>query len=131
MVIILVNEDIKGFIAESEDEIILALRGTDSPSDWEYIYAPYCFAARRPGAPNFEQDYCCYVPNSFRIYNVHVGTPIPIDFQLNAFWPNHGISCYIKILSEGDPNYADYLRRTTPGFLPDEFDCYYHSGICK
>lgn len=215
-----------GFIAESDDAIIIALRGTDSLADSEsifdlfqveYVYAPYyckihrggfciyqsmreslfsmlktlspskklyitghslggslsqiisvdiashtafnptvySYAAGRPGAPDFAQDYGSYVPNSFRIYNVHdwvptypsvaypppftkeglyyehVGIPFTIDFQLNAFWPNHGISCYIKVLSQSDPSYANYLRSTTPGFLPDEADCYYHSGKCQ
>ncbi|MBC3797526.1 lipase family protein [Acetobacterium tundrae] len=103
----------------------------------------YTYAAGRPGAPDFVNDYNTYVKNSYRIFNVHDFIPtlpafeypppftekglfyehvdfsVPISFQMNNLFLNHRINCYFQKLGELDIDYMNTLRKKNPNFCPE------------
>ncbi|WP_379129682.1 lipase family protein [Paenibacillus sp. sgz500958] len=102
----------------------------------------YTYGSPRVGDPAFAQAFSKYVRRSFRIANLfdivtyapptiykqpkrdkkyyysHVQTHSPLSFQNGAISLNHVIGSYFAALSQLNPEYAQRLCSTNPGFCP-------------
>jgi len=106
--------------------------------------SPYLFTYGGPrvGDPSFSKAFTKYVRSSYRVanefdvvthappsiyklpkrekkyYYSHVPTLVPLNFQNGSFSGNHIISSYFAELSKLQPQYAQLLCSTNPGFCP-------------
>ncbi|GAA0389129.1 lipase family protein [Paenibacillus motobuensis] len=102
----------------------------------------FTYGAPRVGDPSFSKIFTQYVQSSYRIanqfdvvthappsiyklpkrqkkfYYSHVQTASPLIFQNGSFGGNHIISSYFAELTKLQPQYAELLSSTNPGFCP-------------
>jgi triacylglycerol lipase len=113
----------------------------------------YTYGSPRVADPDFASKFNKVVKNSVRIFNVHdviptlpaeaypppfteeglyyrhVNHSYPLSFQLSIA-RNHFINCYLKVLSQRNPDFTRSLCAENPGFCPDTGVCAPFLGTC-